>query len=227
MTTINQYISDMRQIIKRVGRSDDVYTDSFLYSLLNGARNILFEQQSNNLDLLSEWDWQQFPLKLVKDKSHLVGCVNVGCDIMRSEYKVPRPLASNAKNLIDVTTFDYATIQLDTEQTYSNNKYDDIKSKQPMASIINNYLVVWNRPQLKYVMVNGIWENILDWSTIPQCDNNGNYTLSTCFDALNSEFKISEKLKIAVYQLVLDKLLGRTLNITKDMTNDTNADIKA
>lgn len=226
MTTINQYISDIRGIIKESGRSEDVYTDSFLYSLLNGARNTILERESNKISYLSEWDWLQFPLKLIKDKSHLVGCVTVGCDIMRTEYKLPRPLASNDKNLLDVTTFDYSTIMIDSEQVYQNNKFDDIKANKPSGSIINDYLIIWNQPQLKNVLVRGIWENILDWSVIPQCDNNGNYTMVNCFDALNSQFKISEKLKIPVYQLVMDRLFP-TLNKPKDITNDSNSEIRA
>jgi hypothetical protein len=226
MTTINQYISDLRGIIKESGRSADVYTDQFLYSLLNGARAYLLEQQSSKLDFQSEWDWQQFPLKLVKDKSHLVGCVTVGCDILRTEYKVPRPITSRIKNMMDVTTFDYSTILLSTEQAYRNAKYDDIKSQKTMASVINNYIIIWNKPELKSILVNGLWENLLDWTTIPQCDNSGNYTTATCFDALNSEFKIGEDLKHATYDIVLKKLFP-TLDRHKDITNDSNAEIKA
>lgn len=226
MTTVNQYISDLRSFIKESGRNIDVYNDSFLYSLLTGARSALLAQQATNLNHVSEWNWQQFPLKLVPDKSHMIGCVTVGCDIMRSEYKIPRPISSNLKDLIDVYTFDYSTIILDSEQAYRNSKYDDVKKKQIMASIINGYLVVWNKPMLKYVLVNGVWDNILDWTSIPQCDNDGNYTVDTCFDILNSEFKIDNKLKIATYQMVLDKLFP-TLDRKKDITNDSNAEIRA
>lgn len=225
MATINQYISDMRGIIKESGRSENIYTDTFLYSLLNGARNAIMEQQGNKLSEISPWDYQQFPIKLVKDKSHLVGCVTVGCDILRSEYKLPRALASNSKNLIKITTFDYTPINLVSEQVYRNNKYDDIKSNGIAASIINDYLVIWNNLKLKYVLANAIWENILDWSSIPQCDSNGNYTTATCFDAMTSEFKISEKLKLATYQMVMDKLF-KTLDRANDITNDSNSEIR-
>lgn len=226
MTTINQYISDMRAIIKEGGRSEDVYTDQFLYSLLNGARASLLEQESNKLSFLSEWDWQQFPLKLIPSKSHLVGCVTVGCDIMRSEFALPRSLASNNKNLLKITTFDYTPLGIETEQGRRNSMYDDIKSKQAIASIINNYVVVWNKPTLKNILVSGVWENTLDWASIPQCDEDGNYTTNACFDALNSEFKISEKLKLATYKMVMDKLFP-SLNRAKDITNDSNSEIRA
>ncbi|GEM_PF-2640975 len=226
MTTINQYISDLRALIKESGRSEDIYTDSFLYSLLNGARTAILEQEANKLSFTSEWDWLSFPVKLIKTKSHLVGCVEVGCDVLRSEYKLPRVLASNIKDLFRVTTFDYSKITIGTEQDYQNSKYDDIKSKEPFVSIINGYLVVWNRPTWKWVLVSAIWEDVLDWMTIPHCDEDGEYTTSPCFDMLNSDFKISEKLKLATYQMVLDKL-GMTLNKIKDMTNDANSQIHA
>lgn len=224
MATINQYISDLRSVIKESGRSEDIYTDSFLYSLLNGARLKILEQQFNKLSFSPEWDWHSFPVKLIKSKSHLIGCVEYGCDIMRSEYKLPRALASNYKNMINVTTFDYSKITLGTEQEYQNSKYDDIKSKEPFGSIINGYLVIWNRPLWKNVLVSAPWEDILEWTKIPYCNESGEYTNDPCFDIINSEFKMSEKLKLDVYQLVLDKL-DRYLNKTKDMTNDANSQI--
>lgn len=223
--TINQYISDLRQLLKENGRDDNIYTDPFLYSLLNGARNTLIEQDSNKQNHLSEWDWYQFPIKLIKTKSHLVGCVTVGCDVLRSEYKLPRAITTNSKSHLIVTTFDYSTIDFGTEQTYQNNKYDDIKSNMAIASIINGYLVIWNNLKLKMVLVNGIWESILDWSIIPQCDSNGTYTVNSCFNARESEFHISETKKLAIYQMVLEKL-NAPLRLKQDITNDSNSEIR-
>lgn len=174
---------------------------------------------------MSEWDWAQFPVKLVKDKSHMIGCVTVGCDILRSEYKIPRALLSNIKSYIKVTTFDYTTINFGTEQTYQNNKYDDFKSNMISASIINGYLVIWNNLKLKMVLVNGIWEDILDWASIPQCDPDGNFTNTACFDILNSEFKMSETMKQAAYQMVL-QMLGISFKLKEDITNDANSEIR-
>lgn len=223
--TINQYISDLRQLIKENGRDDNIYTDPFLYSLLNAARVTLLEQNSNKNNHVSEWDIQQFPIRLVKDKSHMIGCVTVGCDILRSEYKIPRPLLTDMKSAFNVTTLDYTTIGFGTEQDYQNSKYDDIKKRTVSVSIINDYLVIWNNLKLKMVLVNGIWEDILDWCNIPHCDIDGNFTLSSCFDARTSDFKISLTLQIATYQIVLEKL-GLSFKLKEDITNDSNAEIK-
>ena len=226
MTTINQYISDLRSIIKESGRAENVYTDQFLYSLLNGARVSLFEQESNKLSFISEWDWQQFPINLIKTKSHLIGCVPVGCDVLRSEFKLPRTIASNNKNLLKLTTYDYTPIAIESEQGRRNSVYDDIKSNNTIASIINDYVVIWNNPNLKHILASGVWEDVMGWAVIPGCDVDGNATTGTCFDIINSEFKISEKLKLATYKMVLDKLFP-TLNKATDITNDSNSEIRA
>lgn len=212
-------------MIKENGRDDNIYTDPFLYSLLNGARSMLLEQTYNKVNHISEWEWQQFPVKLVIDKSHMIGCVPVGCDVLRSEYKLPRPLLTNIKSLINVTTFDYTTIPFGTQKDYEHNKYDDFKSVKPLASIVDDYLVIWNNLTLKMVLVSGIWEDIVQWSSIPQCNESGNYTEQSCFDIKSSPFKISETMKIPIYQLVLEKL-NISFKLKEDMTNDSNSEIR-
>lgn len=223
--TINQYISDLRQLIKENGRDDNVYTDPFLYSLLNGARSTLLEQNSNKLNHISEWDWQQFPIKLIPDKSHLVGCIIPGCDILRSQYKIPRALLTNMKSMFDISTFDYTLINFGSEQDFQNTKYDDIKKKTTSASIINDYLIIWNNLKLKMVLLNGIWEDVLEWQNIPQCDNEGNFTTENCFDIRTSELKISRTLQLAIYQMVMEKL-GISFKLNEDITNDSNSEIR-
>jgi len=226
MAKINQWISDIRGLIKKADTNPEVYSDPFLYSLLKGARARVLEQNANKLNHESEWDWAQFPIKLIKSKSHLVGCVTVGCDVLRSEFKIPRALLTNMKSKIFAYTYDYSEIAILTEQDFSNSAYDDIKSKRPQASIINGYLVLWNKPTLKSIIVRGIWEDILEWSAIPYCDENGNMTGGNCFDASTQDFPFSETLKDAVYDFVIQKL-KLPLTLTADMTNDSNGEIRS
>jgi hypothetical protein len=221
MATINQHVSNIRALIKEHGRNPDVYTDGFLYSLLNGARNTLLEQNFNRKNFISEWDIKQYPVRLVKDKSHLIKCVTFGCDILRSEFKLPRALSTNVKSAINVTTFDYTPVLIVSENTYNYNKYDDIKKTFIQASIINDYLVIWNKLNLKSVLVSSIPEDILDWSKIPKCNEDGEYEIDTCFNALNEEFPISETYKDAMYSMVFNKL-QIPLKLRTDNSNDSN-----
>lgn len=226
MAKINQWISDIKGLIKKADRNPEVYSDQFLYSLLNGARARVLEQNANKLNHESEWDWMQFPIKLIKAKSHLVGCVTVGCDVLRSENKIPRALLTNNLSKVKVTTYDYTKIALVTEQSFSNNAFDDIKSKTPQASIINGYLVIWNKPTLKSVLINGIWEDVLQWAVIPYCDEDGNMTNGVCFDAISQDFPLSETLKDVVYEFVIQKL-KLPLQLLADTTNDSNGETRS
>lgn len=225
MAKINQHISNIRALIKQYGRNPDVYTDGFLYSLLNGARNILLEQNVNKKNFISEWDNRQYPIRLVKDKSHLVKCVTVGCDILRSEYELPRALLTNNKSLFKVTDFSYKPITLVTEREFEFNKYDDIKKNTTQASIVNDYLIIWNNLKLKSVLIKGIWEDVLDWSKLPQCDSLGNYSVNHCFNALTEDFPLSETLKDAAYSIVLKKL-DIPLSLIGDKINDSTNEIR-
>lgn len=225
MATIGQHISNIRALIKEHGRNPDIYTNQFLYQLLNGARARLLEINANKINHNSEWDWETFPIFLKKDKSHLVGCINVGCDVMRSEYKLPRALLVNNKSMIELFTFDWNPIILDSEISWLNAKFDTIKTKYINASIINDYLVVWNKLGLKAVLVKGIWEDISEWTTIPQCDVDGNFTEPDCYDILSKDFPISETMKDAIYDFVLAKI-KIAKQLPSDRTNDSNNEIR-
>lgn len=225
MATIAQHISNIRGLIKEHSRNPDVYTDQFLYQLLNGARARLLELNANKINHNSEWDWETFPIFLKKDKSHLVNCVQVGCDILRSEYKLPRALLVNNKSLIDVYTFSWKPVVLGSEIDYLNAKYDDVKSKQINASIINDYLIIWNALDLKAVLVKGIWEDITQWSSIPECNEDGDIIAPNCYNPLTKDFPISETMKDAIYDFVLAKIKVPK-QMVGDETNDSNNEIK-
>lgn len=225
MSTINQHISNIRGLIKEHSRNPEVYTDQFLYQLLNGARARLLEINANKINHNSEWDWETFPIFLTKKKSHLVGCIQVGCDVMRSEYKLPRALLVNNKSMIEVYGFDWKPIILASEIDWLNTKYDDVRSKYINASIINDYLVIWNKLNLKAVLVKGLWEDVSEWAQIPQCNEDGDIVAPTCFDIYTKDFPLSESMKDAAYDIVLSKL-GFTKKLMADTTNDSNNEIK-
>jgi len=225
MATISQHISNIRALIKEHSRNPDVYTDQFLYQLLNGARARLLEINANKINHNSEWDWKSFPIFLQKDKSHLIGCIQVGCDILRSKYKLPRALLVNNKSMMDVFTLSWNPIMLGSEIDWLNSKYDDIKSKKIFASVVNGYLVIWNNMTIKTVMVKGIWEDVTEWADLPGCTEDGEIGVETCFSIENSDFPISETMKDAIYDFVLAKIkLPKQLE--DDASNDSNNEFR-
>lgn len=225
MATIAQHISNIRGLIKEHSRNPDVYTDQFLYELLNGARARWLEINANKINHNSEWDWESFPIFLQKDKSHLINCIQVGCDVMRSVYKIPRALLVNNKSLLEIFTFDWKPIILGSEVDWLNMKYDDIKSKQTNASIINDYLVIWNNKKLKAVLVKGIWEDVTNWSELPLCDDEGNIVEPSCYNPLIKDFPISETMKDQVYEFVIGKIKVPK-QIQGDQSNDSNNEMR-
>lgn len=225
MATIGQHISNIRQLIKENSRNPDVYSDQLLYQLLNGARAELLESNANKINHNSEWDWETFPIFLKKDKSHLIGCVEYGCDILRSEYKLPRALLVNNKSMVEFYTFSWKPIVFGTEIDWQNFKYDDVKSKQTNASIINDYVVIWNNMKLKAILAKGIWEDITDWQSLPLCNEEGDIIQPSCFDPLSKEFPISLSMQDRMYSVVLNKLKVPK-GLIEDQTNDSNNEIR-
>ena len=225
MATINQHISNLRGLIKEHGRNPGVYTDPQLYELFNGAANRLLRNYNVRLNHNSEWDYEFYPMPLVDDKSHMIGCVTVGCDIKRSQYKIPRALLIRNRSMIDVYTFDYTPIILGNEIDWQNNQYDDVKKNKTNASIINDYLVIWNNKTLKSVLLKGIWEDITQWSSIPMYNDDCELVAQTCYDPLVQDYPLSESFKNDAYDMVLEKLF-RSKQLLSDDTNDSNNELK-
>jgi hypothetical protein len=78
---IGELISTVRQLIKEV-QDDSKYTDSFLWSIISTCAK----------DKSSVHNRTRFCIELERVKHHDCSCVAVGCDVLRTKYKVPTPI---------------------------------------------------------------------------------------------------------------------------------------
>jgi hypothetical protein len=211
MSTLNQHISNLRGLIRKHNRNDDVYTDQFLYELLKGCRAEFLKQQLNKLQNVNSWNYQRFNIDLELVTDYVCNSV-CGTKTLKSKIKIPRPLRSVLRDEVVFFTLGQKEITLVSPDKWQIYKHDEIKSKGYIGSIVNNYLYIWNDQNLICVTAYGLWEDPTEWTEC--CDDD-----VPCYNIETAEFPMDEDIKITVYLQVL-KALSITLQLPADVTNN-------
>jgi hypothetical protein len=247
MSTIAQHISTLRKLTKL---SSSEYSDEFFYGLMKDGRNhVIFneEKYDKELDIYKtrlknnnefEWYYNTYCVPLEAGKSHTCNCESVGCDVLKSKFKLPKistyPNKTSSKSLLRVYTLGNKKIPYIHQNDLEDLKYDETKINKLAFSVIDNYLVIWNNTKLKAVQVSGIWEDPIEWADIQLCipkvnseDSDVDETNdpdATCFSIDNDEFNIKSDHVFSMYKYVLD-LLNIPIQIKTDTTHDNNSNI--
>ena len=198
---IGELISTLRQLIKEV-QDDSKYTDSFLWSIINTCRKERINQHNKT----------RFCIELERVKHHDCSCVAVGCDVLRTISKIPVP--------VKMTIYDLggSTVGFSSDQELKFNVYDPIKSKSIRYNTHNQYLYLYGTLDRKYVQLEGIWENIVDWIDIQYCGSD-----AECVDIYGLESGISVLDSKDVYTECL-RLLQISLTRPDDHNPDRNSE---
>lgn len=197
---IGELISTVRQLIKEV-QDDSKYTDSFLWSIISTCAK----------DKSTIHTRTRFCIELERVKHHDCSCVAVGCDVLRTKYKVPTPIKTT------VYTMTGNTIGYSSDQELKFNIYDPIKSKSIRHNFHNQYLYIYNTLDLKYVQLEGTWENVTEWIDVQYCGN------GECIDVYELESGISRVDTEEVYRKVFN-LLQIPLSRPDDFATDRNSE---
>jgi hypothetical protein len=225
METIAKHIGRLRNLINQQSDDSDM-TDEYLYALLRDAKAILQKRKADSFHKLSEWDYQEYCIALCKDKAHNCDCIDVGCDVLKSKYPIPRPLIGRNREVISIKTLGGQTLSFASEEDVIQNKTDDFKKDKPAYWIDgDNKLVIWNTLAWKAIRVRGIFNDPTEWSDIKFCNEDGEEQ-GPCYDITDSEFPIDPSLHVPMYEIVL-KALSINLQTLDDQTNDATDDIKA
>ena len=171
MATINQEISNLRTLIRKV-QDDSPYEDQFLYSILTIVNSKLTYQHSKNHD--NDFHWTTFCVPLEVAKSHNCECVEVGCNVLKSVYTIPHAMMGKNGHMFKVETLGDILISPKSPQTVIDDQLDDIKRGKLGWYLRSGKLIIWNNLKLKAIQVSGRWENILDWQGKTLWDGDGN-----------------------------------------------------
>jgi hypothetical protein len=224
--TIGQHIAALRGLIRQFSDAETPFTDEFLYHLFRTSANLLMSRKMDKNNNMSTWLSDFYCMKLVPGKVHDCDCIDAGCDVLKTEHPVPKPMRGKYRDLIKVLTINNDPVGYVDASTWTSVQYDPVRKNKLHFSMVNGHIIIWNadvtRVRPKAIFVTGYFEDPVEWSKISACDINGEETGNSCFDIYTSEYPIDSDLVDAAYSLVLDKL-RLPLQIPEDKRNQSSA----
>ena len=197
-----------------------------IYSALLTARSILIRQQSNKNQSISQWVYQTLPcVELIPAPVHECPCIPTnGCVILRTKYKLPKPISDIEGSLIQsITSLDGKIIF--SETTLENQKYElgnKYTAKKPKFFINNGYAYITVLTLLKAVTISLITEDFLEAKNFPSycgpCED------CECEDILETEFPIDMDLIKPLLDIANEELIFMFKQMTEDNKNNAKDD---
>ena len=229
-----EIISRVQAMYSRGAASDDSRLSArHIYSKIKTARAYLLKRElerRKSPHSISEWNIQTIPcVSMVLVPPHECPCAPpVGCKILRSECKIPKPVQSNITGpyLTDVTSLDGSIIF--TATTWTRKKYraaDKYTSNQPDYFIRDEYLYITVNTDLEVISLSGVFEdpdeveNFAEECTCAECKN-PKINCKAYYDrwVLMDEYLVEPLIQLAMKELLM---LG---NIPDDTTNNATDD---
>lgn len=209
----------LRNIIQRIqsGYSkgvqsvDSRLSSRHIYNKFLTVRATLLYQKANKKQKISDWNYQTLNcVELIEVPSHQCPCIPpLGCEILRSKYKLPRPITGLSSHLIKAVTSItgeniYSEITLKEKQYKKGNKYT---SNKPDYFIEDGYLYTTHTkgsPRiLKIILLSGDPQQAKKFESYcedcPECIE--------CESPLDMDFPIDEEMGEALITIAAEELI--------------------
>lgn len=215
---------------KGVNSDDSRLMNRHIYNKLLTIRAKLISQEAKKKQRISQWNYQTIPcVELIKVSGHECPCIPpIGCDILRSKYKLPKPLTGLSGNLIQSVTSIDRTIKIDeisinAIKVQKGNKYTP---KKINYFIQNNYLYISTSSKIEVVSIVGLFEDPIEVKNfIGLCDTNCE-DCKKCIDYQEENFYIDNDLVDTMVELSAIELIQIFSQNTEDVTNNSKDSLK-
>lgn len=199
------------------GRLSDDFIPSYnqVAFMVKYVRALLIRRDLNdNWDVNPDYYQDLGCIKLIKvDKAECCE-INLDCDVLRTEIKLPKPLRLKTKIGIIVSAIDkQTTIDVILPQRSPYIKFSKYTSKIPRVFYLNGYLYVPNTLELTYLNVRAIIEN-------PEEANNFLCDGEACYTA-DSNYPLPADMIQPLTELILSKEMNYMLKTAPDVTNNS------
>ena len=232
MVTIGELVQRIQSLYSKGVQSDDSrLKPRQIYSKLTTVRAKLISQQAKKRQKINQWNYQTLPcIELVEASIYDCSCLpQLGCNVLRSKYQIPKPLTDLDKHLIQsVSTIDGSILYGET--ILSQLKYRKgakYTHNNPQYWIDNNYLFVTDKTGEgpKALRMSYIAEDPLAIeSFINYCDETC-VDCEDCESVLDKEFAIDNNLVDTLIEMSIQELVILFSQSKEDMRNDTRDDI--
>lgn len=220
MNTIGEAIQRVQSMYSRgVQSKDSRLTSRHIYSAILSARSTLLSQMSAKGQKIGNWAYQLLPcVELVKAQVHECPCIPaVGCSILRTREKIPKPITDLEKHMIKFVSDVYGDMRFD-EDSFENTKYsvgNKYTANKPSYFPHNGYLFITVRKELKAITISMLANDPIEVYAFPSiCDE-----CPPCLDYMALEFPIDGDMLVPLTQLANQELII----MLKQMGEDRNA----
>lgn len=201
---------------------DTKFTEQKLWTTFSIAKAKLQSKKLGRFKVISPRQYKTVCLKLEEGLSHNCGCVTVGCTVYKSVYQLPDYISGDTIDGLRIfSVLNGKQIGYIDESEYLDLQDDDIYKDEISYSIVNGYLIIWNK-STDYVQVRALWADNTQLNDIQDCEGN----LANCIDYYNEDTGLSQE---QVYDAIAEtfRLLKIPMETIEDSTNDINPDIRA
>lgn len=220
--TVGKIIDAFRETLRQVS-DDSVYTDEYLYYIINASRAFLIKNDQKDNGVLSPWAYQRFCIKLCPSTFIECNCepFDMGCVVYRSENPVPEPIFDNANSIFNVSELFGEPLHSVKETSMRLLKYRKYKSS--MYYLIGalrgeHYLyVIANKTPPRYLKIEGVFQDPSEIDEVsckePDCPQPTGNGFPLAIDKHNTLFKIAME------------MIGVSLKMPEDRSNNADSTI--
>lgn len=216
-----ELLQRIQSLYSRGVKSDDSRLSyRHIYNVALSVRSLLISQKANKKQKISSWSYVTLPcVELVKANPQDCPCLpNIGCEMLRSKYKLPKPLLNLDDHLIQsVSTVDGSVIY--SETTWEGKKFskgNKYTGNKPGYWIRDEYLYLEQKIGPKVVSVTGLF-----------FDPDARELFTTfcgeeadCTSIFDMEFPIDDDLLEPLVRLVYEELINMFSSSQPDTQND-------
>lgn len=197
---------------KGVESNSSRFTRRHVYSALKSVRNTLMFNKINKNQFLSHWNYSTLPcVELIPVTGNDCPCLPPsGCEMMRTKYQLPKPIASINKHMLISVTDKDGDISF-SETTFANKKYksgNKYTGLSPDYFIKDEYLFITVRTRMKALTIIGLFNDPIEVANFPNLCSDNCEGCQTCPPSpMEVEFNIDAELETALISLAMRELI--------------------
>ena len=225
--TVGDLIQRVQSLYSKGVESDDSrLTRRHIYNKLLSVRSTLIFNKVNKKQFISQWNFDTLPcVELIKVEGHECPCIPpVGCEILRTKFKLPKPISSLSSHLLDSVTSIDGSVIFD-ETTWKGKKWrkgDKYTSKKPDFFIKDDFLYITVTRKLKAIDIVGLFNDPVEIANFPSICDNDCQDCDTCPESpLDVEFNIDDDLIDTLIELSVKELVYLFNQNREDLTNNS------
>lgn len=225
-----EIIQRIQSLYSKGVQSDDSRLSSrHIYNKLITVRARLVSQEAKKKQKTSRWNYQAIEcIELIEVPEHNCPCIPIpGCTILRSKYKLPKPLQGLDSNLIEsVTTIDRQTkineLNLSSFKYQKGNKY----TKASLSYFIDDeYLYIATPTPIRMVRLVGLFDDPIKAKEFEgYCKSDCKDCEKDCIDYTEVEFPIDADMIDTLIELSIKELVEIFSKGVQDTNNNSSED---